>query len=252
MPEFEVAAQSRTETGKNANRRLRAQGLVPGVVYGPGQQAVSVAVSPKQIGAILRSARGENTLFDLELAGSRKKVILKEYQCEPVGGHILHADFYEVALDKPLRVKVPIELQGTPVGVKVEGGLLDFITREIDVECLPADIPEKVVVDVTPIELGKHLRVGEIRPPEKARILTDAELVVAHVVTRRAEEVAAPAAAAAEGAPEAAAKPEAGEEAEKPGEKAGEKPKPERKTDRKAERKTDRKAERKTERKAQG
>ena len=208
MPEIVVAAEKRTETGKNVNRRLRTRGLIPGVLYGSKKEAVPVSVSPKEIGTILRSATGENTLFDLDLGGSRRKVILKEFQLEPIKGRLLHADFYEVALDKAIEVKVHIELQGLPVGVKVQGGVLDVVTRELEVECLPTDIPEKIVVDVSGLELGKLIRVGELKAPDKVKILTDPGLVVAHVVTPRAEEVAATAAEAAPVEGEAAAEPE--------------------------------------------
>jgi large subunit ribosomal protein L25 len=207
MPEIVVSAQARGDAGKNVNRRLRAQGMIPGVLYGAGKQtATPVAVSPKEINAILRSASGENTLFELEVGGKRRKVILKEYQLEPLKGQLLHADFYEVALDKLLELKVHIEVHGVPVGVKAQGGILDFVTRELSVECLPADIPEKIVVDVSHLELGKHFRVSELTPLERVRILTEPDVVIAHVVVPRAEEeVAAP--AAAEAAP-AAAEPE--------------------------------------------
>ena len=201
MPEIVVAAQSRTETGKNVNRRLRTRGLIPGTVYGSSKESISVAVSPVEITAILRSASGENTLFDLDLEGRRRKVILKEFQLEPVKGSILHADFYEVALDKVLEVRVHVELQGTPVGVKVQGGIVDFVTRELEVACLPADIPERIVVDITALELGKHIRVSDLQLPAKVKVLTEPGVVVVHVVAPRAEEVAA----TAEAAPEAAA-----------------------------------------------
>jgi large subunit ribosomal protein L25 len=190
MPEFVVPAQSRSETGKNANRRLRSRGMIPGVVYAEGKGAVAVAVSPREIGTILKSAAGENTLFDLEIGGSRRKVILKEFQLEPLRGHILHADFYEVALDKPIEVKVHVELEGVPVGVKLQGGLVDFVTRELEVECLPADIPEKITVDISHLELNKHLRVSDLKLGDKVKVLTDADLVIAHVVLPKAEVVA--------------------------------------------------------------
>jgi large subunit ribosomal protein L25 len=202
MPEIVVAAQDRTETGKNVNRRLRTKGLIPGVVYGARKEPIPVAVSPKEIASILRSATGENTLFDLDLGGKRRRVILKEFQLEPVKGQLLHADFYEVALDKAIEVKVHVELQGTPVGVKLQGGIVDFVTRELTIECLPTDIPEKIVVDIAALELGKHIRVSEIQVPPKVQIVTDAELVIVHVVAPRAEEAAA--------APEVAAAEEAG------------------------------------------
>jgi large subunit ribosomal protein L25 len=202
MAEIVVAAQDRTETGKNVNRRLRTKGLIPGVVYGARKEPIPVAVSPKEIASILRSATGENTLFDLDLGGKRRRVILKEFQLEPVKGQLLHADFYEVALDKAIEVKVHVELQGTPVGVKLQGGIVDFVTRELTIECLPTDIPEKIVVDIAALELGKHIRVSEIQVPPKVQIVTDAELVIVHVVAPRAEEAAA--------APEVAAAEEAG------------------------------------------
>jgi large subunit ribosomal protein L25 len=204
MPEIVVAAKGRTETGKNANRRLRAEGLIPGVLYGSAKQPVPVSISPKEIGSILRSASGENTLFDLEMDGGRRKVILKEWQVEPIKGKLLHADFYEVALDKVIEVEVHIDLQGTPVGVKVQGGILDFVTRALDVECLPTAIPDKISVDISGLELGKHIRVSDLQIPEGVKVLTDPEVVVVHVVAARAEEVAVTpdAAAAATGAAE--------------------------------------------------
>ena len=205
MAELVVAATRRSEGGKNFNRRLRVQGQIPGVVYGPAKEAVAVSVSPRDIATILRSATGENTLFDLDLEGGRRKVLIKDYQLEPVKGHLLHADFYEVALDKLLHVTVHVELQGVPVGVKVQGGVLDFITRELEVECLPGDIPEKIVVDVSALEMGKHLRVSDLQVPEKVTVLTEPDNVVAHVVAPRAEE----APVVAEAAPvEAGAEPE--------------------------------------------
>ena len=206
MAEIVVAAHSRTETGKNVNRRLRVSGLIPGVLYGSKKQAIAVAVSPKEIGTILRSASGENTLFDLDLAGVRRKVILKAFQLEPVKHQLLHADFYEVALDKRISVKVHIEIHGTPIGVKTQGGVLDFVTRELEVECLPMDIPERLSVDVSELEIGKHVRVSDIKVSDKVKVLTESDIVVVHVVAPRAEEEVAPAAEAV--AVEGAAEPE--------------------------------------------
>jgi large subunit ribosomal protein L25 len=207
MPEIVVPAESRSETGKNANRRLRSRGLIPGVVYAAGKAAEAVAVSPRQIGAVLRSAAGENTLFDLELGGSRRKVILKEFQREPLRGQILHADFYEVALDKPIEVSVQIELVGTPVGVKVQGGIVDFVTRELEVSCLPGDIPEKIAVDISGLELNKHLRVSDLKLGDKVEVLADADVVIVHVVLPKAE-VSAETAVEATAAEATAAEPE--------------------------------------------
>lgn len=167
-----------------------------------------MVVSPKDISALLRSASGENTLFDLDLGGSRRKVILKEYQIEPIKGKLLHADFYEVALDKLLEVKVHIEITGTPVGVKVQGGILDFVTRELEVECLPTDIPDKITVDVSELELGKHIRVSDLKISDKVTVLTDPEIVVVHVVAPRAEEAPVAAAEGVEVAAGTTAEPE--------------------------------------------
>jgi large subunit ribosomal protein L25 len=230
MADIVVSAKNRTETGKNVNRRLRVEGLIPGVLYGSSKKPVAVSVSPKEIGTILKSKTGENTLFDLELDGSRRTVILKEFQLEPIKGSLLHADFYEVALDKLLQVNVHVELVGVPVGVKVQGGIVDWVTRELEIESLPRDIPEKITVDISNLEIGKHVRVADIQVPDKVKILTELDIVIAHVVAPRAEEVAvvAEAAPAAEGAaaePEVIKKGKAvaeGETAEEP--KAAEKP----------------------------
>jgi large subunit ribosomal protein L25 len=178
--------------------------MIPGVLYGAGRTAVPVAVSPREIGAILKSASGENTLFDLDLGGTRRKVILKEFQREPLRGKLLHADFYEVALDRVLHVSVHVELEGTPVGVKLQGGLVDFVTRELEVECLPADIPERIAVDISHLELGKHLRVSDLKLGDKVKVLAEPDVVIAHVVLPRAE-VAAEAAATEVAPAEAAA-----------------------------------------------
>lgn len=208
MAEIVVAAENRTETGKNVNRRLRTRGLIPGVLYGAKREAVPLAVSPKEITSILRSKTGENTLFDLEIGGSRRKVILKEFQVEPIKGHLIHADFYEVALDKPIEVKVHIEVTGTPVGVKTQGGLLDHVTREVEVSCLPADIPEKITIDVSELEMGKAVRVGDLKVPDKVTMLSEADLVIVHVVAPRAEEEVAAVVAPVEGEVAAGTEPE--------------------------------------------
>jgi large subunit ribosomal protein L25 len=194
MPEIVVPAESRTDTGKNANRRLRSRGMIPGVLYATGKPAQPVQVSPGEIGTILKSASGSNTIFDLDISGKRRKVILKEFQREPLRGKLLHADFYEVALDKKLHVKVHIELEGTPVGVKLQGGIVDFVTRELEIECLPADIPAKILVDISHLELGKHLRVSDLKVSDKVHVMMEPEVVIVHVIQPRAEEVVAEAA----------------------------------------------------------
>lgn len=234
MAEIVVAAQGRSETGKNANRQLRAEGRIPAVLYGKGQAATAISVAPRELATILRSGHGESMLFDLELDGKRRKVVLKDFQVEPIKTSLLHADFYEVALDRAITVNVHVELTGTPVGVKTQGGKLEFVSREIEVECLPLDIPEKIVVDVTNLELGKHIRVQDLAVPKGVTFLTGPEVVVVHVVTIRGEEEgAAPAegaaAAAAPAEPEVIKKgkgetAEGGEKTEKKPEKAEKKP----------------------------
>jgi large subunit ribosomal protein L25 len=194
--EIVVSAESRDVRGKNEARRLRAKGRIPAVLYAPTKDASAISVAPRDLVAVFKTGAAENTLIDLEMAGKRRKVILKEYQVHPVRSELIHADFYEVALDKALHVKVHIELHGVPVGVKTQGGFLEFVTREVMVSCLPLDIPAKFTVNISNLELNKALRVSDLTTSDKVRILTDGDQVVAHVVTKAAE-VEAPAADAA-------------------------------------------------------
>ena len=212
MSDIVVAAEARESRGKNEAKRLRARGRIPAIVYAPGKENVAVSVSPRELAVVFKTGAAENTLVDLELDGKKRKVILKDYQVHPVRPEFLHADFYEVALDKAIHVKVHVELQGIPIGVKRDGGLLEFVTREIMVSCLPLDIPKKFVVDVAPLEIGGEVRVASIPMPDKVKVLTDGDLLLAHVVTKHAEEaVAAP----AEGAV-AAAEPEVAKKGKAP------------------------------------
>ena len=193
MSDIVVAAEARESRGKNEAKRLRARGRIPAIVYAPGKENVAVSVSPRELAVVFKTGAAENTLVDLELGGKKRKVILKDYQVHPVRPEFLHADFYEVALDKAIHVKVHIELQGIPIGVKRDGGLLEFVTREIMISCLPLDIPKKFVVDVAPLEIGGEVRVSAVPMPDKVKVLTDGDLLLAHVVTKHAEEaVAAP------------------------------------------------------------
>lgn len=193
MSDIVVSAEAREQRGKNEAKRLRARGRIPAIVYAPGKENVAVSVSPRELAVVFKTGAAENTLVDLELDGKKRKVILKDYQVHPVRPEFLHADFYEVALDKAIQVKVHIELQGIPIGVKRDGGLLEFVTREIMVSCLPLDIPKKFVVDIAPLEIGGEVRVSSVPMPDKVKVLTDGDLLLAHVVTKHAEEaVAAP------------------------------------------------------------
>jgi large subunit ribosomal protein L25 len=191
MSDLVVVAEARVQRGKNEARRLRARGRIPAVVYAPQKENVSISVSPRELAAVFKTGAAENTLVDLELDGRKRKVILKQYQVHPVRPEFLHADFYEVALDKPIQVKVHIELQGVPVGVKTHGGLLEFVTREIVVSCLPLDIPKKFVVDISGLEIDSGVRVAAVPMPAKVKLITDGDLLVAQVVTKHEEEVAA-------------------------------------------------------------
>jgi large subunit ribosomal protein L25 len=208
---------------------VRVAGKVPAVVYGAGKDAVSVAVDPRQVKAILYSKTGHNTIFDLALEGEKTKAMIVDWQYEPIKGSLLHIDLKRIAMDKKLTVQVPIVLKGEAAGVKNEGGILEQILREVELECLPADIPASIEVDVSELVLGKVVRVSDLSHSDKIKFLTDENQPVAHVTTVKEEVVAAPEAVAAEGA--TAAEPEVikkgkqdaeGEDAEAPA-KGGEK-----------------------------
>ena len=197
--------------GKNEANRLRASGRIPGVVYGTGSkgkapEGVAVAVDPKALLRILHSDSGANTLITLNLDGGQSRVMVKEYQLDPITHHLLHADFYQLAMDKAITVTVPVLVKGEPKGVKLQGGLLDFVTRDIQVQCLPTDIPEHIDVDVTELMLHQSIRVRDLAVDPKWKPVTDGETMLVHVVMPKAEESAAAATDAA--APAAAAEPE--------------------------------------------
>ena len=196
-----VEAKPREATTKNAARRVRAAGAVPAVVYGAGKNAVSVSVDPKQISRILHSDSGHNTIFDLQLDGEKTKAMIVDWQYEPIKGALLHIDMKRIAMDKRLKVKVPIQLKGEAFGVKTEGGILEQVTREVEIECLPADIPGHIDLDVTELKFGEVRRVKDL-PHDTAKIkfLTSEEAVVAHVVAVKEVVEPTPEAAAAEAA----------------------------------------------------
>ena len=194
-------AVKRDGRGKNEARRLRAAGRIPGVVYGARKEGrapegVPVAVDPKEVFRILHSDSGANTLINLRLDGGETRVMVKEYQLDPVTHSLLHADFFQLAMDKAITVTVPIVLKGEARGVKVQGGLIDFVTRDIEIECLPTDIPEHIDVDVTELMLNQSIRLRELALNPKWKLVTDGETMIVHVVMPKAEEVVAPAAEA--------------------------------------------------------
>jgi large subunit ribosomal protein L25 len=202
-----VEASSRAERGKNEARRLRKTGRVPGVLYGGKGDAITLAVNAKQLGAILRSETGHNTIFEIDLAGKHEPAILKDWLVDPISGRLLHVDLLRVAMDVRMRVKVPVHTFGEPSGVKVQGGVYEVVTREVEIECLPAEIPSEFKLDVSGLMLGKQLRAGDIpMDANKMKLITDPERVLSHVVALRVEEEKPAEAAAAEGA--APAEPE--------------------------------------------
>jgi large subunit ribosomal protein L25 len=204
-----VAAEVRTSRGKNEAHRTRRAGLIPAVVYGAYQEPVSVAVNPREISKIIRSSTGYNTIFDLQIAGGETTpVMVVDQQVDPIRGTLLHADFKRIDLTKRIRVSVPVGTTGEAKGVKVQGGLLEVITRSIEIECLPDEIPEKFTVDVTELMIGQAKRASDVALSGSMKLVSSPDSVIAHSVALRAEEVAAP----VEGAP-AAATPAAGTEA---------------------------------------
>jgi large subunit ribosomal protein L25 len=211
-----VEVEAREEFGKNAARRMRRAGRIPAVVYGGGGPAIPVAVDPKEILQILHSESGHNAIFTLEIRGKAPaRVMIRDWQTEPIRGDLLHVDLVRIARDTKLKLQVPIHVSGEPVGVKVQGGVFEFVLREVEVECLPDDIPERFVADVSGLELGKNIRVSDLPVAPRVKILTDPARVVAHVAELRAEEEVKPAAeeaVAAPGEPEVIRKGKAEEE----------------------------------------
>jgi large subunit ribosomal protein L25 len=213
--EVTLEATHRDTFGRNNAGRLREAGRIPAVLYGgEGAATESIAVDPKALLQILRSDAGVNTLISLKLAGAADtRVLVREFQIDPVSHRLLHADFYRIAMDKVLRVTVPVYLTGEAKGVKAEGGIVDFVNRDVEVECLPADIPESIVVDVTELMLHDGIRVRDLKPAGNWKPVSDADLLIVHVVAPKVEAEPAAAegavAAAAPGAPPAApAEPE--------------------------------------------
>jgi large subunit ribosomal protein L25 len=209
-----IEAQVRIPGGKNVNRRLRKSGQIPAVIYGPGKPPIVVSVSPNKVSHILHSESGRNTIFSLSIDGSdQSNAMIKDYQLDPVQGKLIHADFLEIAMDRLLELSVNVEIVGEAEGVKLDGGIMDIVTRSIDVECLPADIPESIKVDVSHLKINDYIRVKNIQADAKVRILTDPEIVVVTIVPPIKEEVAVEVAATPETAePEVIKKGKAVEE----------------------------------------
>jgi len=230
MEQITLEAVPRDDRGKNAARRLRRTGKIPAVVYGGKGEPLAVEVSARQVAGILRSESGHNTIFTVKLPGGEHQAMLKDWQVDPVKGALLHVDMLRIAMDVRMRVKVPVHFFGEPEGVKLQGGIFETVTREVEIECLPTEIPGEYKVDVSALTIGKQLRAGDLPlDPQKAKLLTDPQRVIAHVVALREEEEEKPAeaAVATEAAPPAEPEVikkgkkevEEGEEAEGEGEK---------------------------------
>ncbi len=183
---------------KNAARRVRVAGKIPAVIYGAKEPSVAIELDPKQVQRILHSASGHNTIFDVDVKGSaRVKAMIVDWQYEPIKGHLLHVDLKRIAMDKVMVVEVPIHLEGIPYGVKTEGGLLDQVLREVEIECLPGDIPAHISLDVTGLKLHDVVRVSDLPHEGKFKFVTDEDATVAHVTVIKEEVAAEPEAVAA-------------------------------------------------------
>jgi large subunit ribosomal protein L25 len=221
-----VNAEVRESRGKNEARRTRVRGLVPGVVYGAFQDPVAISVNPREILQILRSKTGHNTIFNVNIQGKESTpVMVVDEQYDPVKSTLLHVDLKRIDLSKRIRVAVPVTTSGEAKGIKLQGGLLEIVTRSVEIECLPEEIPEHFTIDVSELMIGQSVRASDIPMPGSAKLVSNPETVIAHVVGQRAEEPTA----AVESAP-AAAEPEV---AAKKGKKEDEAPAPDTKAKKK-------------------
>jgi large subunit ribosomal protein L25 len=204
-----LEATVRDSFGKNEARRTRQSGRVPAVLYGAvgegaSKEATAIAVDPKALLKILHSESGANTLIALKVPGeSDSRVLVKDYQLDPVTHQVLHADFFRIAMDRAIEVTIPVTVKGEPKGVKQQGGLLEFVRREIEIECLPGDIPEHIEIDVSELMLHQAIRVRDVATDARWTPKSDLDMLIVHVIAPKAEE----APAAAEGAVAAAATP---------------------------------------------
>ena len=187
--EFKIKANKREIFGKNAARRLRREGMIPAVIYGARDVTVSLDLKKQEIFNILRAETGENTIFQISFDSEMKDAMIKEIQRDPVTDEILHADFIQIIMDKTVRISVPVLPVGEAVGVKTEGGFVDLMTREVELECLPKDIPENIEVDISDLHLHQSLKVEDIAPIEGVEILSapDAILVLVEAPSKEEE-----------------------------------------------------------------
>ncbi len=187
-----LTAQRRTQVGRNAIKKIKADGMVPGVIYGSAQEPVNLQINGRELLNVLSRASGENILVEFEILDGGEKqnalAMIQEVQHHPLQREILHVDFHAVSANETVSAEVPIETVGEAVGVKVHGGLLEHILRYLEVECLPADLPQVIEVDVTNLDVGQSLHVRELKLPPGVEAITDAEQTVVAVVESRVEE----------------------------------------------------------------
>jgi large subunit ribosomal protein L25 len=195
-----LEAQPRTGGDKNDARRVRRDGKIPAIVYGAGKESRPVSVDPRQVARILHSQSGYNTIFDLTLDGERTKAMIVDWQYEPIKGSLLHIDLKRIAMHEKLHVNVPIVLKGEAAGVKQQGGILEQIAREVELECLPDDIPTAIEADVSDLVFGKVMRIADLKHSDKVKFLSDPNQPVAHIISVKEEEAPTPEAVAAEAA----------------------------------------------------
>lgn len=194
-----VAAEPRAARGKNEMNRLRAKGLNPAVIYGAGKDAVAIALNPKDLHKILHSSSGHNTIFDIAVnGGETSPVMMIDWQFDPIKDTLLHADLLRIDLTKRIKVKVPIHTTGEPVGVKIQGGQFDIVNREVEIRCLPDDVPESYTMNAASLKIGEAIRASDVPLKEGIELVSDPRLVLSHVVATRTSEAAAAEAGAAE------------------------------------------------------
>jgi large subunit ribosomal protein L25 len=196
MTDMTLQVERRERTGNGPNRQLRAQGKIPAVVYGGGRDSVAIEVDRRALLDLIKKSSGESPVFLLRLGDRERHAMIRDIQQDPVSRQVIHVDFLRVLMDQKVRVQVPVEVVGTPVGVKTEGGMLDFVTREINVECLPGDIPSQIELDVAKLHMGEHVEAGQLALPANVTLLDDTEKVIVSVAGGRmagaAEEEAEP------------------------------------------------------------
>lgn len=185
---FKIKAEKREVFGKNASRRLRKEGIVPVILYGSNEANVPLALEKEALLKILRSETGENTVFEVSFNSETRNAMIKDLQLDPVSDEIMHADLIQIAMDKVVKVSVPVVTVGDAVGVKTEGGFVDFITREVEIECLPQDIPEHIEIDISHLHLRQAFKIGDVDVPEGIKLISDPDSILVHIELPAKEE----------------------------------------------------------------